>query len=249
MLSSENASKGGETKEILNEVIYILNKVSTSEEAYSCLAAGLEILKVIGEEREKLVDKSIDHNPNLLEVFNFLTHFLEDAKGGESLALVVGTLEKLYYNRFYEDYKVFVHNINQSGQSSNEVGDIDIYLKNKFYYAVEAKDKSFSVEDVNHAFSKMIDNHANKGQFIYGNNAKFESYSVNKTIQSFERSGFSVLFTDVYRYSKFMLFKTDIEDKKEFINTLINTSQEINSSDDTKKFIQNLIEEMGWRIS
>ena len=46
--------------------------------------------------------------------------------------------------------------MNQSGASSKEVGDIDIFKEETFHYAIEVKDKDFNSYDLEHAFSKII---------------------------------------------------------------------------------------------
>jgi hypothetical protein len=63
---------------------------------------------------------------------------------------------------------VITHKVNQSGASSKEIGDIDVFNDGNFYYSIEVKDKNFNEYDVEHAFNKVLLNHGIKAAFVYG---------------------------------------------------------------------------------
>lgn len=246
-LSDQNAVRKGNDKETLLLLIKIFNSISTNIEAKAYLACALEFLNQRIEEIKILQDTTLKYNPTLVEIYEFVFRFLEKSFEGESSAIIVGTLEKIYHGRFSKNFKVITHKVNQSGASSKEVGDIDIFKENNFYYAIEVKDKHFTPYDLEHAFNKIKANSGIKGQFIYGPSGTFDKNLLEKRIVQFEKEGFLVLFQDIYTYSKTMIFKIDLNSKQEFIDTLMETAVEINCKNETKTWIQLLLEELGWK--
>lgn len=246
-LSDTNAVRKGDDKAVLELLIEIFNSIKTSADAKSYLACALEFLNQRIEEIKILQDSSIKYNPTLVEIYEFIFRFLEKSFEGESSAIVVGALEKIYHSRFSNDFKVVAHKVNQSGASSKEVGDIDIFKMDIFYYAIEVKDKNFTSYDLEHAFKKIQNAGGNKGQFIYGPNASFDKDQIEKRIGEFENEKFMVLLQDIFTYSRTMIFKIDLNSKQEFIDTLMATAIEINSKDETKAWIQSLLVELNWK--
>jgi len=246
-LSHDNAVRRGNDKLTLTKLIEVFNSISNSVEAKSYLACALEFLNERVIELDKLHDSNINYSPTLVEIYEYIYRFLEKSFEGESSAIIVGALEKIYHRRFSKNFKVVAHKVNQSGLSSKEVGDIDIFKEDTFHYAIEVKDKDFNSHDLEHAFSKIISAKGIKGQFIYGLNATFDKIQIEQRITKYESEGFMVLLQDILTYSRTMLFKTDLNSKQEFIDTLMETSIEINSKEELKKWVQTLLIELNWK--
>lgn len=246
-LSIDNAVRKGNDKTILSLLIQVFTSISTDEDAKAYLACALQFLNTRVTEINLLQNTTIKHNPTLIEIYEFIFRFLEKSLEGETSVIIVETLEKLYYSKLSQDSKVIVHKINQSGASSKEIGDIDIYINDEFKYAIEVKDKNFSPFDFDHAFKKMQSAGSSKGQFIYGPNGSFDSVKINGRILQFEKENFFILFQDIYSYSRTLLFKIDLNNKQEFIDTLMFTAIEMNSKENTKKWIQSLLIDLNWK--
>lgn len=246
-LSSDNAVRRGKDRAILELLISTLPKIKGSEDAKGYLACALEFLNQYIKQLQVLHKSEIQYEPTLIEVYEFIYRFLGKSFEGATSVIIVGALEKLFYSTQKNSYRVVVHKVNQSGASSKEVGDIDVYKGKVFQYAIEVKDKRFTAYDLGHAFEKMRANKAKRGQFIYGPNIAFEEDPVNAKIKEFERKGFMVMFLDVYTYSRFMLFKMDLTDKKVFAKIVMEVAIEINATDAVKKWIQSLLSELSWK--
>ncbi|MFY0594727.1 restriction endonuclease, SacI family [Roseivirga sp.] len=246
-LSNENAVRKGRDKETLDLLITTLPKINSSKDAKEYLSCALEFLNKRIEELKVLNESEIKYNPTLVEIYEFIYRFIENSFEGETTAIVVGTLEKIYHSRQKGEFKVIAHKVNQSGASSKEVGDIDIIKNEQFQYAVEVKDKNFTAYDLEHAFSKIIESGGKKGEFVYGQNAAFDEDVIKAKLDSFESKGFMTLFMDIYSYSRFMLFKSDVLNKQEFIDCLMQTAIEINSKEAVRESIQNLLSELNWK--
>jgi hypothetical protein len=246
-LSNTNAVRRGNDKETLDKLIDIFNVIANAKEAKSYLSCALEYLNQRITELNKLNDSSINYSPTLVEIYEFVYRFLEKSFEGQTSAIIVGSLEKIYHRRFSKNFEVIAHKVNQSGSSSKEIGDIDIFKEGTFHYAIEVKDKNFNSHDVEHAFTKIIQSKGIKGQFIYGVNAFFDEKEVTERISRYEKKGFMVLFQDILTYSRTMIFKTDLDNKQEFIDTIIQTAIEINSKEEVKSWIQKLLLELNWK--
>ncbi len=126
-LSAENAVRKGQDKEVLNLLIFTLTKITTSGYAKSYLSCALNYLQKRIEGVQILHESKIKYSQNLVDLYMFIHHFLEKSHGGTTSAIVVGTLEKIYYLHQKGDFNVVAHKVNQSGASSKEVGDIDVF--------------------------------------------------------------------------------------------------------------------------
>jgi len=246
-LDLSNPVRKGRDRDTLERVINVLNAIKTAKEAKLYLSCALEYLNQKITTNKELNDSKINYNPTLIEIYEFIYRFLEKSYEGEVPVVVVGTLEKIYHRRFSKEFKVIVHKVNQSGASSKEVGDIDIYKEGSFNYAIEVKDKRFTTYDLGHALNKIRENGGKKGQFTYGLNATFDKVDIEEKINTFEEAGFMVLFQDILTYARVMLFKIDLSSKQEFTETLVEVAKEINSKDEVKIWIQDLLRELKWK--
>lgn len=239
-LSENNAVRRGKDKKILLYLIEILENITTVDaKKYLCFA--ISILIKIGEEKKDIEKNIMINFSNKLEVYHFMRTLLTKSCEGEICALLVGTMEKLFYSIFDSNYKVICHKTNESGASSNEIGDIDIYYNDNYYYSIEVKDKSFTVEDLDFALYKMFVANASSGSFIYGPRSEFDKDSINACIMRYDNEKFLVIFENIFDYLKHMLINiqhTDIDKVKEY---LISTSEEMAVKDITKRWILEVI--------
>jgi len=246
-LSDSNAVRKGEDKETLNKVIKIFNSINSSKDAEQYLACALKFIIKRIQHISKIQDTSISFNPTLIDIYEFIIHFIEKSFEGETCAIVVGTIEKIYHSCLKGKYVVIPHKVNQSGASSKEVGDIDIFKNKTFLYAFEVKDKSFTEHDLEHAFNKIIKNKGTKGTFIYGPRASFDKDKINTKLKEYKKKGFFTLVLDICTYSRTMLFRINIADKSVFIKTLMETAIQINSKEDVQKWIHELLKKLNWK--
>lgn len=242
-LSSKNAVRNGNDRDILSNLIYILSETKTSITAFQYLAFTLKLLsKVIASNALLHTIKNI-LTPDLIDIYAFVTRFVEQSLEGETCAIIVGAIEKQFYTCIKGHYKVIAHKVNQSGKSSNEIGDIDIYSDDKYFYSIEIKDKAFTVYDLEHAFNKIIANDGKKGGFIFGPRATYEQESIKIKLYSYEEKKFITMFLGILTYARMMLFQTPNMNLKMFIQLVMDTAIEINSKEETKLWIHQVQKE------
>lgn len=246
-LSTENAVRRGRDTETLLALIDVLEYPQDRQTAENYLAFCLHILDERVQELQALHSTSISYDPTLVEVYEFLMRFISRSQEGETCAIVVGALEKLLYEKYSLQHTVKAHKVNQSGASSNEIGDVDVYSVDDFEYAIEIKDKNFNSYDVQHAFDKIVGSGGHKAMFIYGPNASFDSDEIDQLCNKYEAKGLFTYMENINRYAKMMLIKIELSSKEEFLESLMNTAKEVNCKETTLSWIQELMIELGWK--
>jgi len=235
-LSSDNAVRDGNDRVILNTLISIfqrINKGKNGKLASKCLSNCFLLIEKIISSNELLHTIHEMITPDLIDIYTFISRFIEKSFEGETCAVVVGAVEKQFYSCLKGEYRIITHKVNESGASTKEIGDIDVYEDGTYFYSIEVKDKAFTVYDIEHAFNKMIENHAKRGSFIYGPRATFDEEQVKITLYNFEKQKFVTLFMGVLPYVRLILFQTPNVEKENFLQLLLDTAFEINAKTDT----------------
>lgn len=246
VLSLDNAVRSGNDKEVLNKLIELLKMLKSNDDAYNCLCFALYAVNQGIKEKTDAILPFLN-DPDLIEISSLIEKLLGQSHQGEVCAVLVGALEKYFYLGLGSNFKVCCHNSNESGASSNEIGDIDVYDGDKYHSSIEIKDKDFTVYDIGHAFDKMIKYGGIKGAFIYGPRANFDKFSVDKKLEEYSSKNFFTVFMNIYAYSRVTLFKSAKRDRDNFLELLMKTAYEMNIKDTTRNWINNTIHEMGWQ--
>jgi hypothetical protein len=245
-LSEENAVRKGKDKETLLLLIKIFSFIKTSKDAKEYLACAFAILQEQIKKANKAFETVRNYSPTLIEIYEFSLSFIRKSFEGETTVIIIGTLELLLHQHIDGDYIIKIHKVNQSGASSKEIGDIDIYRDGEFYYSIEVKDKNFNEYDVEHAFNKVLQNHGKKAAFIYGNQAEFNEEAIFRKAKEFEKNGLLVLIQDINSHIKNILFRLPDCTKQDFIKSLIATSKSINCKEQTNEWMIHLFSELQW---
>jgi hypothetical protein len=242
-LSKDNAVRRGADLKVLEDLITVLTNTTSAEVAKNYLCFALEILKIKSITPTTYVNhKDFAIDTSLIKIYNFIIAFIDKSHEGETCVIVVGALEKLYHRQANTGFKVIVHKVNQSGASSREVGDIDVYNEAQYKYSIEVKDKDFTEHDVAHAFSKITAANGDKGAFIYGPKANYDKDIIFQQLDTFISADFFVLFMSVLAYCRTILFHLKEIDFYTFINTVIEVMEEINCKPQTKKWLSEVLE-------
>lgn len=240
-LSTTNAVRAGKDRETLENLISILSQISTSKQAFAYLKSAMVVLKANHEEYLKkfsvgdiLVDVSEFSQLVLDYIYQITDHTLE----GEVCPLVVSVLEQFYLG---SDYRVVPHKVNESGSSSKEVGDIDIFdSEGTLVNAIEVKDKTFSEQDVVHAVTKFRMAHLNSSMFIYGKRVSFDEDAVYSTLKKIGREGHYCCLISILNYAKMRISDLKTITVREFVDGLLKFSKAINAKDDTINTIKGI---------
>ncbi len=240
-LANTNAVRAGKDRETLEKLISILSQINTSEQAYAYLKSSMVVLKSNHEEYLKkfsVGDALIDVSEFSQLVLDYIYKITDHTLDGEVCPLVVSVLEQFYLGG---DFRVVPHKVNESGSSSKEVGDIDVFdLEGTLVNAIEVKDKSFSEQDVVHAVTKFRQAHLISSMFIYGKKVAFDKDSVYTVLKKIGREGHYCCLISILDYAKMRISDLKVVTVREFVDGLLKFSKAINVKDETINTIKEI---------
>ena len=246
-IDSDNAVRKGKDRETLNTLIEIFNSVETSDDALELLKASMYILDEISKTIDSEYDVSLldlnvdDEKGNAQRILDYIYKLIKNPCEGEICPLIVASLEKL--SDFSNVLKVIPHNVNESGSSSKEIGDIDILdNNNKIIVSIEVKDKTFSKEDVQHAILKFKKGDVPQSMFIYGYNVQFNKQEVFQVAARLGRIGYFCSIVSIIDFVKVKLVSMSSQvTLKDFVEKLLEYAKLINAREDTLNWIKDNI--------
>lgn len=206
-LSLDNAVRRGRDKEVLVSMIGLFNSISSKEDAEHLLWAALHFVRQMPAQKVDFVfDKDVADFPSRLQKMLHLN--IE----GEVLTYCSGLI--LWSQLDKEKFIFSMHPSNQSGASSKEVADIDIFAKSGDLFACfEIKDKDFSSYDFEHARNKAYS--AGVSNFTFISRDRFISSYANKEPDKYAEYINEIISIEqlgiTFGYSSANLNKSDIE--------------------------------------
>ena len=169
-LSKYNAVRKGNDRVLLEACIEILSQCN-QEEAFEGLSDAIHFALNLASIEDNVVN-AVRANTARDHLQEFAAILLINSNEGESCVLLAGLAFYFLSQSFKAGLDVRVHPVNQSGASSKEVLDVDVYCKDIIRFTAEIKDKSFTREDVDHAANKVKSAGHNAMFFVTGPNAK-----------------------------------------------------------------------------
>lgn len=240
-LSMDNAVRSGRDRETLENLIDVLSSIKTSQEAYDYLRSAMVVLKENHEQYMKkfsIGDTLLDVSEFSQLVLDYVYQITDHSMGGEVCALLVAGLEQMYLGK---EFKVVPHKVNESGASSKEVGDIDIFdTEGTLVNSIEVKDKDFSEQDVVHAIEKFREAHLSSSLFVYGKFANFDEKAVFRMLREIGREGHYCCLISILNYAKLRVADMKSITVKEFVDGLLKFSKLINAQDETLAVIKDI---------
>ncbi len=218
-LTPTNPVRKGKDKELLELLCKTLSKIKTSNSAKHSLIYLLYKLNLMKVSKEKDRHFSIPvTNNSRLKLLEFIMNFVQESQEGETLVLSVAGLYHLLYLETPETV-IEVHPVNESGASSKEVSDLDIYQNGTLKTSNELKDKPYTEIDVRHAIDKVIKAGGNQMFFIEGLQAKQKDYPwLLPLLSEYQDKNFLLNITYIETFSRMLLGMITNPDANEFIH-------------------------------
>lgn len=175
----------------------------------------------------------------------FSMGMLTTSNEGENCALLSGLAFHLLSNSLSGPFDIRVHPVNQSGASSKETLDIDVYSKTELRFAAEVKDKEYFKEDVDHAANKVKAAGHDSMFFLEGPNAR-KRLSELDIVEIGQKHGvrISIIPVRAFFMTALGLCPTDL-DMETIWSTVVKISQEARLKQGTIKFVQQIAAEVG----
>jgi hypothetical protein len=243
-LSKENAVRRGSDQRILFALVDGLPQIESSADAYDGLVYAIQKLLIVKTQKEALANfdiNSLDTDAARLVVF---TNALLDAGfEGEALTLAVAGLFELFMSGETDDYKVEVHPVNQSGSSSKEVSDLDVYKYGRLYVANELKDKSFTDHDVRHAADKVAAAGKSHLNFIVGRHGGADERQVGQCVAEYLANGFVINIVPVDYFVLTLFGLIEHVDIDRYVKFILSAASESKFKEETIAFVRGLVAE------
>lgn len=241
-ISSTNAVRKGNDTIALNNLISALEQISNKSVAYDYLCHAVYVMELNHNEYEgkfRLNQGDIDSNEFVQNILDFISELVEKSFEGEICPIVVSAIESLYLGK---NYKIIPHKVNESGASSKEVGDIDVYnINGEIEFSIEVKDKTFNKEDVEHAIRKFYEANVRRSFFIYGKRVvPINRIEINQLLGRFGRMGYYCCLINIFDYSKLRLSSIPDIELSSFVELLLYYAKVVNATNETVEWIKTL---------
>ena len=174
-LRRNNPAAGGDPRQALVALCENLPKIETKEDARSCvdyIVSKLLADKIVRDAQLELFD-SVAYNMSVFRVRKFLDDLLDQGFGGAALVLTATALYHLQYSS--NEFSVVPHPVNQSGSSSKQFSDLDLFRNGTPFMGTELKDKPFTASDVDHAAETAYKAGSSSLLFVAGRQSSFAS--------------------------------------------------------------------------
>ena len=239
-LDKSNAVRAGNDREILESLCDNLPKITSSKEAFDCLVYALIKLLAVKKEKAELTNfalSSVETDKSVATLYGFIDALLQQNFEGEILTLVVAGLFEQFMQG-YDDYLVDVHPVNESGASSKEVSDLDVFLAGNLFVSNELKDKEFTDHDLSHAADKVIDAGLMQMNFIVGRHGGCERNVIKKVVPVYQEKGFMLNIVSVDSFVRTMLTLIDSVDVEGFLKYILATARDTKFKETTINYIR-----------
>ena len=238
-LSKENAVRRGKDQEMLFRLCDELPTIATSAEAYTDLIYLLQLLIKLREENEALTIFSVPASSNLpIKLKEFSGKALIENYEGEILTLIVAGIYHLLYSE--QDAIVEVHPVNESGASSKEISDLDIYINGSLVSSNELKDKEYSESDVRHAADKVIQGGGNKMLFIEGPRGVATNDFKSALVNEYANRNFMLSIVSIDHFLSIVIPMIRKIDCQEFMRFILETAHETKFKEVTILYLDDL---------
>lgn len=243
-LTTENPVKNGKDMDILKMVISILERITDSNIAKKYLCSALASMVNITQKNANKYSISIDsneQNSNIQDILDFVNILIKKSCEGEICPLIVAAIESCIKKK----YTIVPHKVNESGSSSKEIGDIDIYNENKeLVTSIEVKDKDFAKNDVEHAIKKFANAKLKRTMFIYGDKVNFDIVDIHQEAARYGRLGYYCSVISIIDYVKLRLLDMpENVTRNSFAEMIMNYAEKINIKQETLAWIKEAIKQ------
>lgn len=194
-LSTANAVRRGMDRTTLERLISVFEMVNEHGNGMDALVAVLSRILEL-ESRVIVFDEGRFKDVVSKNALSRLCQrLLSRSCEGESLALAVALLFELVSKSHGGSLLVSSHPANQSGASSNEISDVDVFEADGKTprYCCEAKDKPYTRADIDHAAGKVAESGHSTMLFVYGPNARTDE-PLPRVVREYEAKGFDLTF-------------------------------------------------------
>lgn len=241
-LSKDNAVRRGNDQLLLNSLCDNLPLIHTSEDAFECLVYLLKKLILLRDSQKNKFIFSVENSCNLpARLMAYIDKALEYSYEGEVLTLLVAGAYHLLYKK--SNALVEVHPVNQSGASSHEISDLDIYIDGNLVSSNELKDKNYAETDVRHAADKVLQAGGTKMLFVEGPRSSPTGDFSQHLEQEYLRRNFMLRIISYRNLFSILIGSLETIDIHDFMYFILKTAHETKFKEEVIQYLDQLAQE------
>lgn len=243
-LSVDNAVRRGQDRQTLERLIAVFERVNAEGNGMDALVAVLARILELDSRVVTFDDTRFDAVVSKRALERLCDRLLARSCEGESLALAAAFLFELVSRSQGGTLKVASHPANQSGASSNEVSDVDVFEADgkTLRYCCEAKDKPFTRADVDHAVAKVREGGGSTLLFVHGPNARTQE-PLPAIVRDYETKGFDLTFVSARDFAAGVIALASPIAGAEVTETLNRHLGLMRAKDDTIRHVKRVLAE------
>lgn len=245
-ISRENAVRGGNDRQTLELLCRLLPQVTTLAEARACLTDAIRFVLKRVAAAKTLAGASVAIHSSRREILNFTKELTLKSFEGETCSLAVGALLDIWGTGYWPEFVVEVHPVNECGASSNQISDIDAYVRKSLAITMEVKDKLFSTFDVQHAVKKVRKASFDTLVFVKGPNATLTDGDERVLVAGYGAENFFLKIFTVMELSEVLVSLMTPTSSSQFLKALLHHAAAARAKDETLRHIQVIAKRFGW---
>ena len=229
-LRKDNPVAGGDPQKALYLLCDNLPIINDSDEAMLCVDYIVSTLlseKAIRDANRPKIEDAI-REKGMINVHHFIDNLLNNGFGGAALVIATTAIFQLLFNS--EEFDIKPHPVNQSGSSSHQFSDLDVYKNGKPFMGTELKDKPFSSYDIKHAAETAFDANSPSLLFVAGRQSTFAEQPSTYFLEVKKEYAEKGMYVGVISIDSLMdmAFASHIEtDPSDLMDTIVKTSENI----------------------
>jgi hypothetical protein len=245
-ISKNNAVRKGRDLAYLIKLHDILASVA-AEEAFDMLVDAIfSIFKRPSGELRGVQVALASQGGDRIRLLAFIEDILTESHQGESCVFIVGALLEMVLQSYGEDFSIRVHPVNQSGASSREISDVDVYDGAVLFLTVEVKDKIFFPSDLEHAVNKARQASLSHLLFLKGKNAILSGEAEEAQVSQWLKEGFDLLILPLPFWASSLISIASKGFLERFLGGLERWMKVARAKDSTKAHFARCAERYGW---
>ena len=229
-LTKNNRVAKGDPKKALGLLCDNLIAVNNVEDAKACIDYIVSVLiaeKASRDAKRVEINEAI-RDKGMFSVQLFLDDLLNQGFGGSALVIATTVIYKFLFKS--DEYTVEPHPVNQSGSSSRQFSDLDVFKCEKPFMGTELKDKPFTSSEVAHAAEMAYQAKASSLLFIAGRQSTIDAQPQTyfaEAKKEYAEKGMYVGITSIDSLMDIAFASHMEENPSDLMNAIISVSEEI----------------------
>jgi hypothetical protein len=237
-----NAVRQGNDKRTLQVLHEVLSRIKTRADGREALQDAVHYaVQRVARDAAALKGAVATLVGGANEIRSYVHRLIAQSHHGETALLATAGLLWLMGITRGEKWTISVHPSNESGSSSNQIGDIDVWLGSQLVLTAEVKDKVFTAKDVDHAAGRVRRENFHRLHFVEGPRANLIGETRPVVQADASKGGVDVQFLTLSNWADVVTaFAPPETTLREFAEAIASFAREARAKDETLVYLRDL---------